>query len=265
MLDALPIAALSIRPASSKGYVEEQGIYIKNETTYAVDIGASLQKKIDLKFSADGPDILIIHTHGSESYASPDKSYYLSTDTDRSTDSSQNVIAVGEELKRVLTSKGLEVVHVTDLFDYPEYNGAYNRALDAIAATLEKYPSIQMVIDVHRDAMVSSDGIKYKTVAATGNEQVAQLMFVCGTDQGGLPHAGWQDNLRLVIRLQKLLNEKQPGLMRPISLRAARFNQHATSASILLEVGTSGNTLEEALEAVRLFGDTAGDFLKDYQ
>lgn len=264
LLSAKPIAALTIAPTNPAGYTAFNSIYIKNETTYQIDIESSLNKAIDLGFSSEGPHVLIVHTHGTESYSQTGKSYYTSDDTDRSTDNSKNVIAVGDRIAEILNSNGIETVHITQAFDYPEYNNSYSRALSAISEQMKQTPSIKMVIDVHRDAMTSADGTKYKTVAQIDGKNAAQIMFVCGTNAGGLPHESWYKNLRLMIRLQDTLNNKYQNLMRPINLRKERFNQHTTNGSMIVEIGTSGNTLEEALYSAELFSNTLCEFLKDY-
>ena len=264
LLQAKPISAVTISPNNPSGYVEHDGIYIKNSTEYNVDIESSLSRKIDLSFSAEGPHVLIIHTHGSESYSPEGKNYYIGSNNNRTTDNEENVIAVGNKLAEILNRNKIETLHITDLFDYPEYNGAYNRALDAIGKQMKETPSIKMIIDLHRDALISENGVKYKTVKEIDGKNAAQIMFVCGTDYGGLPHSNWNKNLRLMIRLQKIMNDKYGSLMRPIDLRKERFNQHVTSGSMLIEIGTSGNTLNEALYSAELLGNELAKFLSDY-
>ena len=152
-------------------------------------------------------------------------------------------------------------MHSDTLNDSPAYSGSYNRALEDITAYIKEYPSVKLVIDVHRDAITASDGTKYKTVAQIDGADTAQLMLVCGTDAGGLTHDSWQDNLSFQLKIQKEMNTRYPGIMRPLDIRAARFNQHVTPGSMILEVGTSGNTLEEALSSARLFAETLADML----
>ena len=118
------------------------------------------------------------------------------------------------------------------------------------------------VIDNPRNITVETyGGTKYKAAAMINGQSTAQLMFVTGTDGGGLRHDDWLDNLSLQLQLHDTLNTRYPGLMRPVSIRNARFNQHIRTGSMLLEVGTSGNSLTEAIRAVRLFGTVLADLL----
>lgn len=236
-------------------------VTVNNETSYPVDVAACLSAKTAIRAGDDGPQVLIVHTHGSESYT-PDAAFpYTPTETERTTDTRYNVVRVGDELKSVLEQNGIAVIHVRDIFDSPTYSGSYDRSLAAIEQALAAYPSIRVVIDVHRDSILTDDGRAYKTLCTVDGTDTAQLMFVVGTDDGGLHHPDWQQNLNYVTGLQYRLNRSYPGLMRPVNLRTQRFNQHASPGSMLLEVGSSGNTMTEALAAVRLFGQTLADDL----
>ena len=238
---------------SSAGYTGSGAVYIKNETDYAVDTSALLAAPDKVKLSGDKVQVLIMHTHGTEAYTPTPENSYTPTDTDRTTDSRYNVLRVGQEICDILNSRGIKTVHSETLNDSPTYSGSYSPALDDISRYIKENPSIKLVIDVHRDAMISASGKKYKTVADINGGQAAQLMLVCGTDAGGLVHDGWRDNLSFQLKLQSRINTGYPGLMRPLNIRKARFNQHVTTGSMLLEVGTSGNTLEEALVSARIF------------
>ncbi len=236
-------------------------VYIKNETDYAVDVPALLQAKDPVRLSGDQVQVLVMHTHGTESYTPTAQYNYTPSDTDRTTDCDYNVVRVGREIAAILNQKGIKTIHSETLNDSPAYAGSYNRALEDISAYIKENPSVKLVIDVHRDAMVTQSGVKYKTVAEIDGRQTAQLMLVCGTDGGGLVHDGWRDNLSFQLKLQQRLNTAHPGLMRPLDLRAARFNQHVTPGSMLIEVGTTGNTLEEALSSARLFAEGLAELL----
>ena len=141
------------------------------------------------------------------------------------------------------------------------YTGAYDRSLAVVEDTLAEYPSITTVIDVHRDSILTDDGRAYKTSCTINGEETAQLMLVVGTDDGGLYHPDWQENLNRAASLQYRLNRTYPTLMRPLNLRTQRFNQHATHSAFLVEVGSSGNTMTEALKGIRLFGEVLSDEL----
>lgn len=238
-------------------------ITINNETSYAVDVADCLAADAAIHVSGDGPQVLIVHTHGSESYT-PDAAFpYTPTENERTTDTRYNVVRVGDELQSVLEQNGIETVHIRDIFDSPAYSGSYDRSLAAIEQAVAENPSIQIVIDLHRDSILTDDGQAYKTSCTIDGEEMAQLMFVVGTDDGGLTHPDWRDNLNYVTGLQYALNRAYPGLMRPVNLRTQRFNQHVRAGSMLVEVGSSGNTLPEALAAIRLFGQTLADDLND--
>lgn len=238
-------------------------ITVNNETSYAVDVAACLASDAAIHVSGDGPQVLIVHTHGSESYT-PDAAFpYTPTENERTTDTRYNVVRVGDELQSVLQDNGIETIHIRDIFDSPAYSGSYDRSLAAIEQAVEEYPSIQIVIDLHRDSILTDDGQAYKTSCTIDGEEMAQLMFVVGTDDGGLTHPNWQDNLHYVTGLQYQLNRAYPGLMRPVNLRTQRFNQHVRAGSMLIEVGSSGNTMPEALAAIRLFGQTLADDLNN--
>ena len=236
-------------------------ITVNNETSYEVDVAACLAAETSIRAEGDGPQVLIVHTHGSESYT-PDAAFpYTPTENERTTDTRYNVVRVGDELQKVLEENGVQAMHIRDIFDSPAYSGSYDRSLAAIEDALAANPTIKIVIDVHRDSILTDDGTAYKTSCTIDGEEMAQLMFVVGTDEGGLYHPDWQQNLNYVTGLQYQLNRAYPGLMRPVNLRTQRFNQHASPGSMLIEVGSSGNTMPEALAAIRLFGQTLADDL----
>ena len=171
------------------------------------------------------------------------------------------MIRIGEEMKAVFESAGLEVIHDDTLYDYPVYTGAYNRSAEGIAAILEQYPTIKLVLDVHRDALVGTEGTVYKTVAGTV-EDSAQIMLVVGSDAGGQAHDTWRENLSLAVGIQQTVQDRYGTLIRPIVLRSSRFNQQMNPGSLLVEVGSHGNTLQEAITAARLFARSVAELVK---
>jgi len=235
-------------------------VMINNQTGFSVSPEAMLGESLSLDFSGDGPKVLIIHTHTTESYTPEGADTYNDASTDRSLSDAENMIAVGRVMKNELEKAGIEVIHDTELHDYPSYNGSYAHALKAINSYLEKYPSIQVVLDVHRDAIVYDDGTKAKLVTEIEGKDAAQVMIVCGTNEGGLEHPNWRENLKFSVKMQNAVNNDYPGLMRNINLRTERFNGHTTKASIILEMGTSGNTIEEAKYSAELLGKSIGKF-----
>lgn len=245
----VPLAVTTIRSSSS----------IKNSSSLPVDEKALMAEAPALRLPAEGPQILIIHTHATEAYTMEPGAEYESSGDWRSTDSEHNVIRVGQALKDALEAQGLSVIHDTGLYDYPSYSGSYNRCAEAIEAQLAAHPGIAMVIDLHRDAL-GTEELMYKTVAEGTEEPAAQLMFVVGTEEK-LEHPLWQENLKLALHLQQAVSKDWPSLMRPIHLCSYRYNQQLSTGSLILEVGTCGNTLQEALRGVELFAASAGPVL----
>ena len=234
---------------------EAAAIGIGGGCTYQVDKESLLLRPSYLDFDQEGPTVLIVHTHTSEAYTQEAGWEYDENETARTQNPDFSVVRVGRELAETLESHGISVIHDTSFNDYPSYNGAYDRTLTKIQQWVELYPSIQMVIDVHRDAASNADGTPVSHTAVINGESTAQLMLVMGTDQGGLWHPNWQDNLSWGLKLQAVLNRMYPGLCRDLNLRTERFNQHVTAGSMLIEVGSSGNTLRQAIAAARDLGE----------
>ena len=244
------------------GYLDAGGgIYVKNKSKYTPDFQKLLETP--LKFSAaEGAAVLIIHTHGSEAYNPAGEDIYMASDPSRTEDTRFNVVRVGDELERVLTERGVTVIHDRELYDYPSYNGSYDRSLASIKAHLKENPEIRVVIDLHRDAL-EGDGKLYKTVADVGDKPCAQVMLICGSDSSGLKHPDWRENLTFALKIQRKMVTDYPTLARPLKLSQYRYNQHATTGSLIAEIGTNGNTLQEALAAVRYFGACLADVLTE--
>lgn len=236
------------------------GLSIKNATPYDIDIPRLLSEGVPQRLTAGQPQILIIHTHSSEAYTPADGDRYDASDSYRTEDLNYNVVRVGDELAARLEQYGLQVLHDRNVYDYPSYTGSYTRSGEAVTTYLSQYPSIAIVIDLHRDALGSGDVI-YKTVAEAGGVCASQVMLLVGTDASGLYHPKWQDNLKLALYLQSAAVRTYPTLVRPVSVVNERYNQHLTTGSMILEVGSAGNTLQEALTAVGMFADAVGPAL----
>lgn len=219
-----------------------------------------LEEPYEAEAALPGPQVLIYHTHTTESYEPFDSNIYDKRHTWRSTDEGENMVAVGEALKEALEAAGLSVLHDKTLHDYPSYSGSYERSAQTVSALLEEYSSIRFCIDVHRDA-VQQGSTLLKPVTEQAGEKCAQLMILCGHDDGSLNLPTWEDNLRLALRLQDAVEELYPGLCRPITLMDRRYNQHLSRGSLLFEVGSHGNTLEEACRCARLCGEAMGPCL----
>ena len=240
----------------------EGGMRIKNETGYWVDAAELLAEGPGLTLPPDEPQILIIHTHASEAYTQAGSDRYAASDVNRTEDTQFNVVRIGDELTEILTEAGLYVLHDRGIYDYPSYTGSYNRAGAAIEQYLESCPGIRIVLDIHRDAL-GENGVVYKTMAEEEGTTASQIMLLVGTDESGLEHPDWRRNLALALYLQNAVNSACPTLMRPVNLVPQRYNQQLTPGSLIVEVGSSGNTLREALAAVRLFGRAIGPALAE--
>ena len=248
------VTARTLVPTSPEGYIVSGDVYVTNTSDNTFD--ASL---FDGAFAArlpeeEGPQVLIVHTHGSEAYTMPPGQEYEASGECRTTDCNYNVVRVGDELAAVLEEAGLSVLHDATLHDYPQYSGAYDRSLATIERYLEQYPTISFVLDIHRDAISDGEGNMYKVVSNVAGLNAAQMTFVIGTDGGGLEHPHWRENLKLAAAVQQNLLDDYPSLMRPITVRNSRYNQHATAGSLLVEMGAAGNSLDEALLSARLLG-----------
>ena len=255
------VVARTLIPTSPQGYTVAGGLYLYNRTGLTVDLAAAAASPLSFTLPAEGPQVLIVHTHGSEAYTPAGEDVYVPSDNNtRTLDNNYNVVRVGEEMARVFTELGLSVLHDTTLHDYPQYNGAYDRSAQTVSAYLEQYPSIRIVLDVHRDALIGEDGTVYKAVTRIDGVDTAQVMLVLGSSEGG-EHPNWMENLSLACKLQQSMNTLYPTLARPMTMRSARYNQQLSPGSVLVEVGTHGNTLQEALSAARLFARAAGQVL----
>lgn len=239
-----------------------KSIYINNETSFDIDIDSLLREPLSIT-KQDGPLVLIVHTHTTESYTPSGQHSYSPNESTRTQDKNFNVVHVGDEIANRLTEAGINVIHDSAINDYPSYNGSYKKTLGVIESYLNQYPSIQVVLDVHRDGMTGSDGTKYKVTADIGGEKSSQVMILCGSSEGGLSHPNWRENLKLGLRIQDVLTSEYNGLARPLHLVKERYNQHASLGSMIIEVGTDGNTLEEALVGAKYTGIAIAKVLKE--
>lgn len=205
-------------------------------------------------FGESQPQVLILHTHGTECYAdSQSGGSYRCRDTEK------NVVRVGRELAEVLTQRGLSVIHCEEMFDEDSFIKAYSNSYNAVREYLDQYPSIRYVIDLHRDAVSDGHGGYADLSVSLEGESCAQMMLVVGTDEAGAKHPEWRNNLRVALQLQTDVQQRYPGLMRPLNLRRASFNQQLSPGYFLLETGSCGGTMEEALRSIRLFGGVFAD------
>ncbi len=250
----IPITSADL---SAKG---ERGLSLINETPYEVTMtpesGRAIPPLEELyaMYGENAPVVLILHTHGTESYAA-DGAVSTTEEAYRSTDPNENILRVGEAMAEVLRSHGINVLHSTEMYDAEDFSMAYYNASLAIREYLAEYPSISYIFDLHRDSIPDGGGGTVRPVTEIDGVDCAQVMFVVGTDHGGADHGDWADNFNLACRIQSRVHEEHEGLMRAINLRSASFNQQYTKGSLLLEMGAVGSSVEEAVGSAKLVGE----------
>lgn len=264
MLDEIIELPDTMHPIIAKTISSESNIL--NETTYKINEAEILEHAPIFEYSSSSPLVLVIHTHATECYFEENeetKIYYSQSDyaiegyydenktPTRTQDKEKNVVKVGEAFCDTLKSKGVASIHCTELFDSEDYTVAYTNSGNAVKEYLEEYPSIKLVIDIHRDSLISEEKVKVKTVADKLSSRPAQVMIVAGSDAGGLTYPDWKRSLALDLEIKEVMDSRYPSLARPIFLRASRYNQHLAYTSLLLEVGTCANTLSEAKSAAQ--------------
>lgn len=260
-------------PASGNGSVsyincdlsskEKNALALMNETSLLPDIVQIAKRKrplmtlgeISSKYGQDSPAVLIYHTHGTESYCECAESSF------RSEDITKNVVAVGTSLTEELEKYGIKAIHLKEMYDIADFNGAYDRSTTAVRAVLGANPSIQFMLDIHRDS-VDRNGEYIKCASRVDGNDAAQLMFVVGTDEGGSGHTGWQDNLAVALQLQSAMWNKSDSIMRPVDLKEASFYQDTGPGALIVEFGSCGNSLNEAKASAKLFASVIYGYLK---
>ena len=233
-----------------------KNVKIKNESKYELTQEMLTPNYLML----NKKDLIIYHTHTCESYTPSEQNSYISSGNFRTTDLNFTVAKVGEVLSNNLKEKGINVIHNNTLHDYPAYTGSYTRSLSTINNLLSQNPSCEMIIDLHRDALGSSSS--YGPCVMIGEEKVAQLMFVIGTDGGGLTHPDWLNNLKVAIAIQEKAEELYPGLFKPMIVRNSRYNQHVSNAAFIIEVGATGNTLEECAGSMKYLANVLNEIMQ---
>jgi stage II sporulation protein P len=202
---------------------------------------------------------LIVHTHTTEGYLLDIKNLNKSGINSYTSDPRYNVVRIGEELKQNLSKNyGIEAIHNGTVHD-SNFNAAYGKSLNTVESILKSYPSIRLVIDLHRDGL--GDNKKLRTAVKINGKSAARVMFVVGTNQN-LNHTSWKENFKLAIKLYDGINELYPGLTRPIDLSYNRYNQHLSNGALIMEVGGDGDTLDEALETTKYLSRVISEVIK---
>ncbi|HHY52704.1 MAG TPA: stage II sporulation protein P [Clostridiales bacterium] len=209
----------------------------------------------------EGPLVLIYHTHATESFERYDSEYYDTRNTWRSTDNNNNMVAVGAAMAHALEQAGIGVIHDTTQHDYPSYNGSYERSAETIQQYLEQYPSIKIILDLHRDAMERENQTIVKPVVEIDGRKAAQIMIIAGADNGSMGMEHWKQNMRFACDLQNAMERNFPQLTRPILLSHRKYNQHLSTGALLLEFGSNANTLEEAVYSAEMAGRALAELI----
>jgi stage II sporulation protein P len=231
-------------------------INIKNETGYAIDINKLLKEPLRLAPDLAGPKLLVYHTHTTESFLRSADEIGKDNIPSRTTDNRYNVVRVGDALISNLKKYNINVLHNTMVHDL-DYNSSYVKSLKTLTNYVDKYPSLKMTIDLHRDAYSKE---KLRAVKKVDGKNVAQIMFVIGTDVK-LSNPQWRDNLKLAIKLQARLNEICPGLTKPIYVSKSRYNQHLTNGSVIIEIGGDGNVIDECVRSTSYLAQAINDVI----
>jgi len=239
---------------------------IRNDTSLSNEyIQNVLQMPHSLTFSADGaPQVLIYHTHATEAFERHDSDIYDIRNTHRSNDNNINIVSVGAVMAQVLEDNGISVIHNSTQHDFPSHNRAYERSAATVNHYLEQYPSIVLVLDVHRDAIEREGRMIVKPVAEINGETTAQVMMLVGSDNGNLNMPNWRENLRFAAAFQDAMESAYPQLTRPAWLRHRRYNQHLSTGAVLIEIGSHANTLEEAVLSGQLVAQVLADFILEH-
>ena len=221
----------------------------------AAEVAAEIENPLPfaVEWNSPEPQVLIMHTHATEDYRLSAGLWFTPGDGSRSTDRNLNMCAVGRVMADTLNAAGLNTLHDETLNDYPSYTGSYANSRAVVQQYLAQYPSIRIVLDVHRDAIETESGSRMAPVCTVQGRQAAQVMLICGSDNGTtvtLPN--WRQNLRFAAAWERAMEGRYPGFTRPVLMGYRFYNQDLTTGSLLIEIGGHGNNLNEALYAGQL-------------
>ncbi len=256
---------VALLPYDLTGNPAPGDIRLSNTTSYNIDVSEIMNREYPIAHtdSQDEPLVLIIHTHGTESYA-PEKAVSVPSGyVARDSNTKNNMIAVGAVMSELLNAAGIPTLHCETMHDLESYNRSYNLAADTVQKYLSEYPSIKYVFDVHRDAIVRENGDFIRPITLINGEKSAQIMLLVGTNEKGADHPDWESNMTVAARLQHRLTSTYSRFARPINVRGASFNQQFTKGSLLIEIGSAANTLSEAKTAAKYLTYSIIDMLKE--
>ncbi len=226
-------------------------VSLTNYPGYDVDVAAMLSAPLTWDLSIPEPTVLIYHSHTSESYQNTEN--YTESDPYRTRDAQYNMVSIGAHLKTCLEEKGITVIHDTGVYDYPSYNDAYSLSRKSVAQYLSEFPSLCLVLDIHRDAYEDGKGNQVQNTVTINGVRSSRLMVLAGTDNSS--HPRWQENLSAAVKLQAVIEKRYPGLCRPVTIRSSVFNQDLSPGALLIEIGTAGDTRQDALNAAEFLAD----------
>ena len=235
----------AISPYSAK--LSYNNVYIKNTSGATIDIKSELEKGTKIKVQKNSkPQVLIIHTHATECFMEEDRGFYTASDKTRTTDNNKNITHLGEIIADKLNKAGISTLHDKKQHDYPSYTGSYTRSAETVKEYLKKYPSIKIVIDLHRDSISLEGADRAKPTVTIDGKKAAQIMLCMGSETGTVTgYPNWKENLRFAMKYHQTIEALYPGIARPLLLRSSKYNQNLSTGSILLEIGTESNTLKE--------------------
>lgn len=234
---------------------------IRNCTSLGIDeIKSISQTKPDIKlYDLSLPQVLIMHTHTTESYEPYQRDFFDESFCSRTTDTAKSVVAVGEIIAQKLNDAGIGCIHDTTVHDYPDYNGSYQRSAMTVEEILKENPSIKIVLDIHRDALITTDGVRLAPTTEQNGKNAAQIMIISGADDGTMDMPDFRENLKLASLIQNTAESMYPTFTRPILFDYRHYNQDLTTGSLLIEVGSHANSIDEALYAAELLGDVLAE------
>lgn len=232
---------------------ESQQELVQVNADWPVDTLELLRQPLTWDLMGEEPTVLILHSHATESYEK--EAQYTETSPYRTLDTDYNMVSVGARVAEILEAEGIRVIHDRTLHDYPSYNDAYGNARSAITDTLAEYPSVCLILDLHRDAAEDAGGNQKVSTVLVDDEPCANLMLVMGSDKGSLSYPNWERNLALAVKLQAQLEQTYTGLCKPIKLVTSRYNQDLSTGALLVEVGTAGNTHAQAIRAAEYLAE----------
>lgn len=239
-------------------YLDCGGGILKNCTKLSSkEIKAMLKTSCKIKLSTDGknPQVLVYHTHATEGYEAEDNGWFNLNESWRSTDRTKNMYAVGEAFCSVLNESGIATLHDGTLHDDPSYKGSYERSATTIKKYLSENKDIKICIDLHRDALEPAQNRIIKPTTVIDGKKAAQIMIIAGCDDGSMNMPDYAENLRLAAAIQNKAEELYPGLMRPILFDYRRYNMNLSGGLLLIEIGATGNTLDEAKYSAELLAE----------